>query len=120
MASVKSLIKRFEPDSESLQATPATNSKKLEPVSRCKQLKTGSDGHCKKSCGLQYGISEVFIQIVQEQQKTKTSKYHIQPVTFDNPNDQKIYAHIIERGFYSNVHKKIERPKVSLNGKFPV
>ena len=96
MASVKSLIKRFEPDSESKQATPATNSKKLEPVSQCRQLETGSDGHCKKSCGLQYGISEKFNQIVKEQQTIKTSKSHIQPETFDDPNDQKIYAHMLE------------------------
>ena len=61
-----------------------------------KSFKQGSDKNCVKSCGLQYGISDVFDQIVLEQQKVKASKSQIKPQTFDDPNDQKYYDHMLE------------------------
>ena len=55
-----------------------------------------SDKNCLSSCRLQYGLSEVFEQIVQEQQKVKASKSHINPQTFTDPNDQKTYQHMLD------------------------
>ena len=48
-----------------------------------------------KSCGLEYGISELFNSIVLEQQIVKASKSHIQPKTFNDPNDQRSYGHML-------------------------
>ena len=48
------------------------------------------------SCKLQYGLSEVFEQILQEQQNVKTSKSHIKPQIFTDPNDQKLYQHMLD------------------------
>ena len=55
-----------------------------------------SDKNCLKTCRLQYGVSEVFEQILQEQQKVKASKSHINPQIFTDPNDQKLYQHILD------------------------
>ena len=55
-----------------------------------------SDKNCLSSCRLLYGLSEVFEQIVQEQQNVKASKSHINPQTFTDPNDQKTYQHMLD------------------------
>ena len=55
-----------------------------------------SDKNCLSSCKLQYGLSEVFEQILQEQQNVKTSKSHIKPQIFTDPNDQKLYQHMLD------------------------
>ena len=55
-----------------------------------------SDSNCEKGCGLQYGISQAFDQVVLEQQKVKASKSQIKPQTFDDPNDQNYYKHMLE------------------------
>ena len=55
-----------------------------------------SDKNCLSSCRLQYGLSEVFEQILQEQQNVKSSKSHINPQTFADPNDQKTYLHMLD------------------------
>ena len=55
-----------------------------------------SDKNCLKTCRLQYGVSEVFEQILQEQQKVKASKSHINPQIFSDPNDQKTYKHMLD------------------------
>ena len=59
------------------------------------QIESMSDKNCEKSCGLQYGISEVFEEILCEQQKVKASKSHLKPQLFDNSEDQKFYSHMI-------------------------
>ena len=38
----------------------------------------------------------MFVQIVLEQQKVKALKSQIKPQTFDDPNDQKYYDHMLE------------------------
>ena len=72
-----------------------------------------SDKNCKKSCGLQYGISDVFNQNVFEQQNVKCSKSHIKPQRFDDPDDQKYYGHMLEdvmvKTFSSDDEQKIFR-----------
>ena len=55
-----------------------------------------SDKNCLNTCRLQYGVSEVFEQILQEQQKVKASKSYINPQIFTDPNDQKTYQHILD------------------------
>ena len=60
------------------------------------QIESMSDKNCEKSCGLQYGISEAFEEILCEQQKVKASKSHINPQIFTDPNDQKTYQHMLD------------------------
>ena len=101
----KSLKRSREQESE--ENFPDLKSLRLDPVCKDRSESTtnpmasassinldssiqASDKNCKKSCGLQYGISDVFAQMVLEQQKLKASKSHIKPQTFDEPNDQKI------------------------------
>ena len=55
-----------------------------------------SDAYCEKGCGLRYGISEEFNTIVLEQQKFKASKIEIQPKTFLEADDEKIFRHMTE------------------------
>ena len=76
---------------------------KSAPSCNLNSLKQVSDKNCKKSCGLQYGISHLFGQTVVEQQKVKASKSHIKPQTFDNPNDQNYYKHMLEDVMVKNV-----------------
>ena len=84
-----------------------------------------SDKYCSKSCGLQYGISDAFNQIIlQEQQKVKHSKLHIQPQTFDDPNDQNYYCHMLNdvmiKTFDSQDEQKIFRKSLEgMNLNYP-
>ena len=59
------------------------------------EYKDVSDKNCKNDCRLQYGVSEVFENILQQQQNVKTSKPHIQPQTFSDPKDQALYSHML-------------------------
>ena len=83
------------------------------PYSQLISTKQCSDKNCSKSCGLQYGISEVFIQNVIEQQNVKYSKSHINPQTFDDPNEQRYYCHMLEdvmvKNFNTDDEQKIFR-----------
>ena len=79
-----------------IQPRPPSKKIPLNPHCQLNSTVQRSDTNCLKSCGLQYGISEVFIQNVLEQQKVKYSKYHINPQTFDDPYDQKYYGHMLE------------------------
>ena len=54
-----------------------------------------SDKNCLSTCRLQYGISEMFEQILQEKQKNKASKSQTQPKLFSDPTKQKIYSHML-------------------------
>ena len=80
-----------------------------------------SDGNCKKTCGLQYGISEIFHQIVVEQQNIKASKAHIRPKTFDDPEDKRLYGHMLDDiRFDSEEEQKIFRKSLSgMNSNYP-
>ena len=68
---------------------------RLNITSPSPQRKDASDKNCEKGCRLQYGISEVFENILQQQQNVKTSKSHIQPQTFSDPKDQALYSHML-------------------------
>ena len=89
-----------EPPSNTIQSNPSCLSNPSNQE---------SDKNCKKSCGLQYGISDVFTQTVFEQQKVKASKSHIKPKTFDDPNDQKYYGHMLKDVMVKNFSTDDER-----------
>ena len=56
------------------------------------QHNDNSDKNCLNSCKLQYGISEVFEQIVLKQQSVKASYSTLpKPQIFSDPKDQKLY-----------------------------
>ena len=80
-------------------------------ASCCGQAKDGSDKMCVESCGLKYGISEVFNQNVVEQQKVKQSKAHIKPQIFDDQNEQTKFDHLMNdllfKTFDNDSEKKI-------------
>ena len=83
-----------------------------------------SDKNCSKSCGLQYGISDVFNQIVLQEQKVKLSKSHVQPKTFDDPNEQNYYCHMLDdvmiKTFDSQDEQKIFRKSLEgMNLNYP-
>ena len=59
------------------------------------RIDDGSDRECKKSCSLEYGISEVFTRNVIEHQKSKPSKLRNQPQIFDDPKDQENNNHMM-------------------------
>ena len=105
-------LKRLENKSK-CNPEPPSITVQSEPSRLSKSSKQASDQNCKKSCGLQYGISDVFAQTVLEQQKVKFSKSHIKPKTFDNPNDQKYYGHMLEdvmiKNFNTDDEQKIFR-----------
>ena len=84
----------------------------------------GSDSNCKKTCGLQYGISEVFHQTVVEQQNVKASKDLIKPKTFYDPEDKRLYGHMLDdvmiKTFYSEEEQKIFRKSLcGMNSNYP-
>ena len=84
------------------------------PYSQLLPTKHCSDKNCSKSCGLQYGISEVFNQNVIEQQTVRYSKFPSKmPQTFDDPNEQRYYRHMLEdvmlKSFNSDEEQKIFR-----------
>ena len=85
MASVRSLIKRFETLSESLEAEQKLGSKNRALVSQSIPLQTFSDGNCIKSCGLQYGISEEFNHKLRDQMTIISSQSFVPPQIFDDP-----------------------------------
>ena len=108
----------------SLESKRLANESKIQPELPSKTIPSGpysqllptkhcSDKNCSKSCGLQYGISEVFSQNVFEQQKVKISKCHVKPQTFDDPDDQKYFGHMLEdvmvKTFQSDDEQKIFR-----------
>lgn len=55
-----------------------------------------SDKNCVTSCGLKYGLSEVFNQNVLAQQKIKIFKSKLKVKTFDDPKDQSYYCHMLK------------------------
>ena len=55
-----------------------------------------SDKNCEKTCGLQYGISQVFGQNVLEKQKIRASKAHVKPNTFTDRKDKKYHRHMLD------------------------
>ena len=56
------------------------------------QHNDNSDKNCLNSCKLQYGISDIFEQIVLKQQSVKASySTHAKPQIFSDPKDQKLY-----------------------------
>ena len=61
------------------------------------QIEDISDKHCEMSCNLEYGISEVFNKNVLEKQKIKSTKAHIKPQIFNDPNDHAFYNHMLEK-----------------------
>ena len=87
-------------------------------ASSISQIKSMSDKNCEKSCGLQYGVSEVFEETLCEQQKVKASKSHRSPQLFDKLEDRKLYSHmssdIMMKIFDSEDEKKVFRK--SLDG----
>ena len=95
------------------QPGPPSKTVPSGPYSQLISTKQSSDNNCSKSCRLQYGISEVFIQNVIKQQNVKYSKSHIHPQTFADPNDQKYYGHMLEdvmvKNFSSDDEQKIFR-----------
>ena len=54
-----------------------------------------SDNNCDNSCNLRLGVSETFNKILLEQQKIKTLKTHISPQIFNDPEDLKLYQHML-------------------------
>ena len=83
-----------------------------------------SDKNCEKGCRLQYGISEVFEQIVLEQQKVKASKSHLKPQPFDEPKEQKHYSHMLDdvmiKTFDSEDEQKVFRKSLEgMNSNYP-
>ena len=96
MASVSLLIKRFEALSESITTEPESRSQPPEADLQSKPLEPTSDGNCKKECGLQYGVSNLFNQYLNTQHKNKLSTSLAQPQIFDDPNDQKNYGHMLK------------------------
>ena len=55
-----------------------------------------SDKNCLSTCKLQYGISEEFEKILQQQQKVKSSfTTKSQPQIFSDPKDQQVYKHML-------------------------
>ena len=60
------------------------------------QNDNNSDKNCLNSCKLQYGISEVFEQIVLKQQSVKAAyNTKTKPQLFTDPKDQKVYDHML-------------------------
>ena len=60
------------------------------------QFILNSDKNCLSTCKLQYGISEEFDKILQQQQKVKSSfTTKSQPQTFSDPKDQQVYKHML-------------------------
>ena len=96
MASVNSLIKRFEALSESIAEQPKLRSKPPETDLQRNPLEPTSDGNCEKQCGLQYGVSNLFNGYLNTQLQNKSSQTLIQPYIFDDPNDQKSYSHMLK------------------------
>ena len=64
-------------------------------ASTTSKIEDVSDKNCQKGCWLQYGVSEVFERILQEQKKLKALKSHIQPKTFSDPKDRAFYSHML-------------------------
>ena len=71
-----------------------TDKKMNSPVA---QHNDNSDKNCLRSCKLQYGISEIFEQIVLTQQNVNASySMKIKPQIFTDPKDQKGYGHMLK------------------------
>ena len=54
-----------------------------------------SDNKCVESCNLKYGVSEVFNQNVDEEQKVKQSKAHSKTQIFDDQTEQVKFDHLM-------------------------
>ena len=83
-----------------------------------------SDKNCEKTCGLQYGISQVFDQNVLKQQKIRASKAHVKPNTFTDRKDKKYYRHMLDdvmlKTFNSDDEQKIFRKSLEgMNANYP-
>ena len=119
---------QVESDVRSEDLSPASGLLPFENDSKNQPLpdstKQFSDMKCEKSCGLQYGVSETFNQIVLEQQKIKRSKANIKPNTFDDPKDEIYYRHMLQdimiKIFDSDDEQKIFRKSlIGMNDNYP-
>ena len=71
---------------------PPTKLIRLDPSSHEKSSKQTSERICEESCGLNYGISEVFNKIVLNQQKINASESPVQPKIFNDPEAQQFFV----------------------------
>ena len=105
---------QLKPQSENLQGL-ASKPINLEQTYKFSSPSQGSDRNCRKSCGLQYGVSEIFDQNLVEQQNIKASKAHTKPKTFDDTENERLYSHMLDDVMIKTFDSEEEQKILSLN-----